>query len=152
MERTTRITSKLTLSQQKILFSYMSGAFQTPEGLKHWKTDYDAEVCPFCNQAGNSKKHLFFDCPKTAEARQKYEKFIEESFDWIETIFTFPVCTISAEENILNRIRYARPLPKAVFQYTDSINRTFFTDGSATVSDLETDREASWAFVEDVCQ
>ena len=130
----------------------MSGAFQTPEGLKHWKPEYNAEVCPFCNQAGNSKKHLFFDCPKTAEARQKYKKFIEESLEWIETIFSLPVCTISAEENILNRIRFDRPLPKAVFNYADQTNRTFYTDGSATISDFETDREASWAIVEDICQ
>ncbi len=68
----------------------MSGALQTPEGLKHWKTDYIAEVCPFCNQAGNSKKHLFFDCPKTAEARQKYEKFIEESKKIYWTEYVMP--------------------------------------------------------------
>lgn len=134
------------------MVSYMSGAFQTPEGLKHWKDGYDGEICPFCNLPGNSKKHLFFDCPKTADARQKYQGFIEEFLEWIEIIFTLPVCTVIAEENILNRIRFSRPLPRANFRYDDSRLRTFFTDGSASIADIEIDREASWAIVEDLCQ
>ena len=130
----------------------MAGAFQTPEGLKRWKESDAGEFCPFCGQSGNSKKHLFFYCQHTEEARQKYEEFLEESFDWSEIIFTLPMCTIFAEENILNRIRYTRNLPKANFRYHGPEIQTFYTDGSATVADLEVDREAAWAIVEDLCQ
>ena len=129
----------------------MAGALQTPEGLKHWKDNYDGEICPFCNSPGNSKKHVFLDCPKTAEARQNHKNFMDDLLEWIEIIFPLPICTCIAEENILNRIRYARPLPKANFAYNDGITRTFFTDGSATVADIEVDREAAWAIVEDLC-
>lgn len=152
VERTTRSISKLPESQQKILACYIAGAFQTPEGLKHWKEDYDGEVCPFCKQNGNSKKHLFFECPTTHEARQKYANTMDDYREWWEIIFSLPVCTIDVEENMLNRIRYARPVPKASFNFTTSESKTFFTDGSATVADLEVDREAAWAIVEDLCQ
>ena len=47
---------------------------------------------------------------------------------------TLPICTISDQENVLTRIRYARPLPQAVFKYDNSQIRTFFTHGRATVS------------------
>lgn len=151
VERTTRTIAKLSQSQQKVLVCYMAGAFQTPEGLKHWKDGY-GDTCPFCNLPGNSKKHLFLDCPKTAEARQKHQNFLEEHREWVEIIFSLPICTKLPEENLLNHIRYSRPLPTANFRYSNDRLRTFFTDGSATVADLEVDREAAWAIVEDVCQ
>ena len=152
MERTTKTISKLPVSQQKILTCHMAGAFQTPEGLKHWKENYDGEVCPFCKQNGNSKKHLFFECPITTDARQKYASSLENYLEWWEIIFSLPVCTIDVEENMLNRIRYNRPVPKASFNFPTSESKTFFTDGSANVADLEVDREAAWAIVEDLCQ
>lgn len=110
---------------------HMSGAFQTPEGLKHWKEGFDIEFCPFCQSSPNSKKHLFLECEKTAEARNKHANLISEDFEWVETFFA---------------------MPKAWFSYKDDQLRTFFTDGSATVADLEIDREAAWAIVEDLCQ
>ena len=152
VERTTRNVAKLPVSQQKILACYMAGAFQTPEGLKHWKEDYTGETCPFCKQLGNSKKHLFFECPVTEDARKKYISPTEDAFEWMETIFALPVCTIDVEENMINRIRFGRPPPTATFNYRTSDPKTFFTDGSADVTDLEIDREASWAIVEDLCQ
>ena len=82
----------------------------------------------------------------------KYQGFIEEFLEWIETIFTLPICTVILEENILNRIRYNRSPPKANFDYRDDRVHTFFTDGSASIADLELDREAAWAIVEDLCQ
>lgn len=130
----------------------MAGAFQTPEGLKHWKESYTGDNCPFCNKSGNSKKHLFFICEHTKEARITHKKFLDEYYDWSEIIYTLPVCTIFAEENILNKIRFERQLPKANFRYNHPDVKTFFTDGSALVADLEVDREAAWAIVEDLCQ
>ena len=144
--------SKLNSSQKKVMVCHMSGAFQTPEGLKHWKEGFDIEICPFCQSSPNSKKHLFLECEKTAEARNKHPNLISEDFEWVETFFALPVCTSFPEENILNRIRFTRPMPKAWFSYKDDQLRTFFTDGSATVADLEIDREAAWAIVEDLCQ
>ena len=143
---------KLSPSQQKVLVSHMAGAFQTPEGLKHWKENYDGEICPFCKQPDNSKKHLFLECPKAADARVKHQNWINEVKDGIEITFTLPVCTTTEHEHVLTRVRYERPLPHAMFCYDNSQPRTFFTDGSATVADVEIDREASWAIVEDLCQ
>ena len=71
--------------------------------------------------------------------------WISDVYDGIEMIYRLPICAISDQENVLTRIRFARPLPRAVFKYDNSQIRTFFTDGSATVSDFESDREASWA-------
>ena len=64
VERTTRMISKLNSSQKKVMVCHMSGAFQTPEGLKHWKEGFDIEICPFCQSSPNSKKHLFLSVKK----------------------------------------------------------------------------------------
>ncbi len=95
---------------------------------------------------------MFFECPKTTDARSKYQPWISDVLGKIHNNFTLPICTITEDENILTQIRYAIPLPKAIFNYNNDQVRTFFTDGSSSVADIEIDREASWAIVEDLCQ
>ncbi len=95
---------------------------------------------------------MFFDCPKTADARSKYQNWIYDVFDAIEMIFTLPICTITQHENVLTTVRYERPLPRANFNLDNSLIRTFYTDGSSSIADFEIDREASWAVIEDKCQ
>ena len=60
---------------------------------------------------------------------------LKSFLEWIEIIFTLPICTVILEENILNRIRYNRSPPKANFDYRDDRVHTFFTDGSASIAD-----------------